>query len=315
MVEEAHRHGLQVHAWLNTFLTWSGSRRPASPKHLWNARRDWFVADRNGRVSSLPTDQCEGAFLQPGHPAVQEHLFNVFTHVAANYDVDGIHFDFVRYPNENYDFSAGALARFRAAQIERIGPEKAKRFDARLPQDRLAYVHAFRAEWNAWRRAQITGLVERISRAVKMDKPWMIVSAAVFANVEDAAQAKGQDWGHWLKNGLIDAVALMSYGADTEKVVHQTRHAVAVAGERHVYAGIGAWRLQAHDVARKIERVRSTGAAGINLFSYNSIRTRPNYLQTLARGVFASRSLPPRMRWLPDRSATASPSAEEKREP
>ena len=42
MVGEAHQEGLQIHAWLNTFLTWSKSRRPYNPDHLWNAHRDWF---------------------------------------------------------------------------------------------------------------------------------------------------------------------------------------------------------------------------------------------------------------------------------
>ena len=93
----------------------------------------------------------------------------------------------------------------------------------------------------------------------------------------------------------------MAYAKSTERILEQTRRAVAVAGDRHVYTGIGAWRLQAHDVARKIAQVRKTGAAGVNLFSYNGVHTRSRYLDTLARGVFASRAAPPRMRWLPDR--------------
>ncbi|HZP84552.1 MAG TPA: hypothetical protein VFB21_23155, partial [Chthonomonadaceae bacterium] len=56
-----------------------------------------------------------------------------------------------------------------------------------------------------------------------------------------------------------------------------------------------------HDVARKIEEVRRTGAAGVNLFSYDGLHTRSDYLDTLARGVFASRAAPRRMRWLPGR--------------
>ncbi|MFX4369977.1 hypothetical protein ABTA37_19805, partial [Acinetobacter baumannii] len=85
-------------------------------------------------------------------------------------------------------------------------------------------------------------------------------------------------------------------------VLAQTRRAVALAGEKHIYTGIGAWHLSAHDVASKIAAVRKTGAAGVNLFSYGGVHNRPRYLDTLARGVFASRSAPPRMRWLPERS-------------
>ncbi len=301
IIEEAHAHGLQVHAWLNTFLTWSGSRRPVSPQHLWNARRDWFACDRYGRCSPVPNARCEGAFLQPSNPAVQDHLFKVFTYVAENYDVDGIHFDYCRYAGSDYDFSGSTLARFRDYMAAQLPAEEVARLDKRRVSDRLSYVHAFGTQWADWRRAQITGLVARISEAVKASKPWMQVSAAVFADAKDAYLYRGQDWQGWLKAGYLDAVALMAYAKSTERILEQTRRAVALAGDRQVYTGIGAWRLSAHDVANKIAAVRQTGAAGVNLFSYNGVHTRSHYLDTLARGVFASRTLPRRMRWLPSR--------------
>ena len=306
MVGEAHQEGLQIHAWLNTFLTWSKSRRPYNPDHLWNAHRDWFAHDMHGSLSTANTDDCEGVFLQPSNPAVQEHLFNVFTDVAARYDVDGIHFDYVRYPNSGYDFSGSTLARFRQYLTTQLDEDTIHKFDAKLKSDPKAYVHAFEGRWEAWRRAQVTGLVTRISQAVKANKPWMQVSAAVFPDGEDAAKYRGQDWMNWLRDGTLDAVALMAYNKNTARVAEQVRRAVAIAGERHVYAGIGAWRLDAHDVANKIASARKAGASGVNLFSYDDVHDRRRYLDTLARGVFASRSAPPRMRWLPSRLGAAS---------
>ena len=47
--------------------------------------------------------------------------------------------------------------------------------------------------------------------------------------------------------------------------------------------------------------------AGVNLFSYDGVHTRSHYLDTLARGVFASRAATPRMRWLPSRDTVAKP--------
>jgi len=79
-----------------------------------------------------------------------------------------------------------------------------------------------------------------------------------------------------------------------------------------VITGVGAWRLDAHDIAHKIKEIRKTGAAGINLFSYDGVHSRKNYLDTLARGVFASRSAPRRMRWLPDRSGAGPPRVDPK---
>lgn len=306
IVVEGHANGLQVHAWLNTFLTWSGNRAPYAWQHLWNAHRDWFACDRSGHCSCVGNDRVEGAFLQPSSPQVQQHLFNVFTDVASRYDVDGIHFDYCRYCGSDYDFSAAALQRFRDFMAPRLPDDRAAQYDSRRKSDRLAYVHAFPHDWADWRRAQITGLVARISQKVKADKPWMQVSAAVFPNSREAFVVRGQDWEGWLQNGYLDAVALMSYDRSTARVLEQTRHAVAIAGERQVYTGIGAWRLQAHDVAGKIAALRHLGAAGVNLFSYGGVHNRPRYLDTLARGVFASRAAPPRMRWLPKRGSAES---------
>lgn len=303
IIEEGHKAGLEVHVWLNTYLTWSGKKTPRDPNHLWNAHRDWFATDRNGKVSPIPTSKAEGAFLQPSNPAVQEHLYLVFLEVATRYDLDGIHFDYCRYPGSSYDFSPGTLARFRTYMLERIEDESEKHLDSRLKTNKLAYVHAYRKDWETWRRDQITSLVSRIGTAVRTAKPWVKVSAAVFANAHDAYTDKGQDWKNWIQTGILDAVALMAYDYDTKRIVSQTKEAVAIAEGRHVYTGIGAWRLQAHDVAKKIDAVRKAGASGVNLFSYDNVRTRPRYLETLKRGVFASRSAPAKMRWVPPKNA------------
>lgn len=296
IVAEGHAAGIQVHAWLNTYLTWSQARRPYAPDHLWNAHRDWFAHDRHGRLSTSNSTDCEGVFLQPSCPEVQEHLFRVFTDVASRYDVDGIHFDYVRYPNQSYDFSASTLARFREYMHTLLTQELADRLDRRCASDPKAYVHAFGREWETWRRAQVTGLVARIAGAARAEKPWMQVSAAVFANADDARDDRGQDWIAWLKERTLDAVALMAYATDTRRIMAQTRRAVAAAGPGRVYTGIGAWRLSAHDVARKIAAARSAGAAGINLFSYDGVHDRSQYLATLAHGVFSAPQ--PRMEWL-----------------
>ena len=307
MIDEAHKNGLEVHAWLNTFLTWSGTKNPRSPKHLWNAHRAWFATDKFGHVSAVPNAHSEGAFLQPSSPAVQEHLLNVFADVATRYDVDGIHFDYCRYNGLAQDFSTPTLARFRDYMRGTMTPEQTALMDKTLRTDRLAYVHGFGAEWANWRRAQVTELVRRISTTVKQAKPWIQVSGAVFADADDAFKARGQDWRLWLKAGYFDAVALMSYDKNTDRIIAQTRKAVEAAGEKKVYTGIGAWRLSAGDVAKKIEQVRKAGASGVNLFSYGSVTTRPEYLSTLRRGVFASRAGLPPMRWLGKKENASKP--------
>lgn len=37
-------------------------------------------------------------FLNPGHPATKEYLMKLVREVVSGYDVDGVHFDYLRYP-------------------------------------------------------------------------------------------------------------------------------------------------------------------------------------------------------------------------
>jgi hypothetical protein len=92
----------------------------------------------------------------------------------------------------------------------------------------------------------------------------------------------------------------MAYSKDTNVVARQIADAVRVAGEKHVYAGLGSWRLSAEDTAQKIDRVRSAGAKGVNIFSYGDITQdgrNMSYLDALSRSSFASRAGVPPMSW------------------
>lgn len=308
ILAEAHRSGLKVHAWLNTYLLWTGDTPPKSPKHLLRAHPDWIARNNLNQYQRKATMDVEGVYLQPSHPLVQEHLYQVFTDVARRYDVDGIHFDFVRYPGASYDMSDAALARFRDYLRPQLNEDGRRLLDD--TKDRLACVHHFPAEWAHWRREQVTALVRRISEAIHTMKPWVQVSAAVFANIHDAYTDKGQDWRRWLAEGYLDAVCPMAYSQDTETVARQIRQALEAAGEKHVYAGIGAWRIPAQNTEEKIARLRALGVQGITLFSYDGVTENgrsSRYLDHLRRRSFASRAVPPRMHWRAERAPSRFP--------
>ena len=84
-------------------------------------------------------------------------------------DLDGIHFDFVRYPNKDYDFSDSTLSRFKTYMEPKLSDSG--RAAIKADRSRFAYVHMFLKEWETWRRDQVTGLVKRISAGVHAQKP------------------------------------------------------------------------------------------------------------------------------------------------
>ena len=186
VIREAHARGMAVHAWVNTHLVWGPTRLPRSEEHLVNAHPDWLAVPRAlGReLASMPaTDPryvqalveyaadrpgtVEGVYSSPSHPAVKDRVHQVWIDLAERYDLDGIHFDYIRFPSADYDYSIGALERFRTWVRSRVTEERFGEIDARSTTDLFAFVDALPDEWAEFRREQITGLVQRIYADVR----------------------------------------------------------------------------------------------------------------------------------------------------
>jgi uncharacterized lipoprotein YddW (UPF0748 family) len=200
---------------------------------------------------------------------VQEHLYSVWMDLTENYTLDGLHFDYIRYPNAGFDYSRSALDRFREWVTPRVSPARRNGLDAALRQDPLAYVDSLPGPWAEFRRAQITGLVERIYFGVKNRRPDLMVSAAVFANADDAYESRFQDWRGWLEDGILDAVAPMAYTSDNDAFESQIQAAIAAAGRDRVWAGVGIYQNTYRGTLDKIEIARGLGTRGVVLFSYD----------------------------------------------
>ena len=308
-IARAKPAGLRVHAWINTTLVGNLQELPASDQHAFHARPEWLMVPRGVAVELLkvpPEDpayrqrivewslrdlsELEGLYLSPSHPGVQEHLYNIWMDVVENYEVDGVHFDYVRFPNPTFDYSRAALDRFRA-EIDRESSEEERRLYARLAlTDPLVYTTVYPARWDQFRRDRITALVERISHGVRQRKPHVMVSAAVFADDHDAYGRRFQDWKLWMERGLLDAVAPMAYTVETEVFKRQIAIARGFSFGRQVWAGIGAYRQPVEGALEKIAMARRIGTDGFVLFSYDSI-SRPSevnpagdYLPRVAAG-------------------------------
>jgi uncharacterized lipoprotein YddW (UPF0748 family) len=298
-VKEAHAAGLKVHAWINTFLVANTDELPKSSDHVVFKHPEWLMVPRpiasdlyrlDPRASNYVEriiqhargnrGELEGLFLSPAHPAVKEQIYDVWIDVLERYDVDGLHFDYVRYPNPQFDYSRTALDRFRA-EIEKTTSESERQLLARVAaSDPLVYATTFPERFAGFQRDQVTDVVERIYHGVKARKPQAIVSAAVFANDEDAYRTRFQDWKLWLRRGLLDVVCPMAYAV-----------AIGYASGRQVWAGIGAYRQPVEGTLEKISAARELGAPGFILFSYDSsIKTsehnpQGDYLERVRDGL------------------------------
>lgn len=290
MLKEAHANNIKVHAWINTYYTWSAAAKPVSPEHIVNKHPNWLMRDETDEISWKASDQVEGAYADPANPEVKQFLKSVFLDIAANYDVDGIHFDFVRYPSRDYCYCDNCTKAFADYIDTGLAPEEKAAFDNHPLKTARAL--AFSLKWDNWRREQVTELVRNISSEARKLKPNLQVSAAVFANSKDAYEHRFQDWKRWLNEGLLDFICPMAYSKDTKIVEQQILDTVQAAGKVPVYAGLGAWQNTPESTLEKISRVRSAGAKGIVLFSYGGVTadgTSEEYIATIQKGAFNSK--------------------------
>ncbi len=129
---------------------------------------------------------------------------------------------------------------------------------------------------------------------------FVIVSAAVFANDENAFTRRFQDWRRWLGMGILDVACPMAYTPDTAIFQKQIEVATSTAhaAGRRVWAGIGAYRIPAESTVEKINTARTIGAEGIILFSYDftatpsALNPQGDYLERVRRAAFDLQPVP-----------------------
>ena len=284
LIDRARARGLQVHAWMNMLLC-AGFGRILPAGHVAGLHPEWIMVPRlaaraalaaNGQelialVARNSTPDAEGLYLSPSSLEVGDHLEAVVRELLRSYPVDGLHLDFIRYPGAEYDYSRAALDGFAA----RLGPGG----------DRLELTERAPGEWASYRRDVLTALVDRLSRAARGQRPRLLVSAAVTADEAQAFALRFQSWPEWISRGSIDAVCPMAYSADSRIFSVQIRDARERAGSsRPVWAGVGAYRLDVGGVIEKVRLARSAGAAGVVIFSHESLR--PADLDRLRQGAF-----------------------------
>ena len=306
-IEEAHKRGLKVHAWLNTSLLANLDSLPTQSDHVYNKHPEWLAVPKavaSELYNMSPSDpayrqkivewskanrgELEGVYTGPANPQVRRHIYNIWMDVLKHYPVDGLHFDYVRLASPDFDYSRTSLKYFAAWLRPQLTSGERKQLKQGSKDNPLAATELHAAKFADFQRAQITSLVQPIYRAVKKHSPKVLVSAAVFANDENAYTRRFQEWRRWLQMGILDVACPMAYSTDTTVFQKQIEIATKTAHDsrRQVWAGIGAYRITVDSTVEKINVARALTADGIILFSYD-FTVRPSELNP--DGMYLSR--------------------------
>ncbi|MCL5104045.1 MAG: family 10 glycosylhydrolase [Armatimonadetes bacterium] len=197
MIDEAHKLGMEVHPWVWVFRAGYAGDRGA----ILTAHPDWAELGKNGRELS-PNG---GLWISPSVPAARDFLACLFAELVSNYNVDGLHLDYVRYEVES-PIPYGYCDTSRETFKRQYGIDP-------MDIDRLSFNQI---EWMKFRERQINTFVQRIALQTRSIKPWVKISAAVGSDPGIARLNLMQNWGNWAANKWVTFVTPMAYTSNDQ---------------------------------------------------------------------------------------------------
>lgn len=206
LVDGAHARGMELHAWISVAPSWHDVYRNLPAPAGWVWTEHGRGAPESQRWVTRSADGTWSTYLDPGVPAVQDHVAAIVAEIVERYDVDGIHLDYVRYESADRGYNPAALAAFRRDTGATGTP---------APND---------PAFTRWRRDQTTEVMRRAREIIDASDREVALSAAVISwgagpSTPDQSGFRTstpytrtlQDWDRWARSGLVDILLPMNY--------------------------------------------------------------------------------------------------------
>lgn len=229
-LEEAHKRGIEVHAWMNPYRLNASSNPAASyfhSTHIYKEHPEWAIEYDNGKY-----------ILNPGLPEVMSYIGSVVRDMLENYAVDGVHFDdyFYAYGGTSndldqieYDTYGNGMSRgdWRRDNVNRMIDTVYRVVQETLPAARFGV-----SPFGIWRPGNPTGIVGM-----------------------DAYSSIYCDPMAWLEDKTVDYLTPQLYwptggGQDFESLANWWSDQVQIA-DRHFCPGHGTYRLDVNPGEKK----------------------------------------------------------------
>lgn len=270
-IEECHKRGMECHAWFVAYPLGKKSGIRNSP------------SNHNPQVK-----KHQGNFyLDPGDPESSSYLLSLIKEVVESYDVDGIHFDYIRYP------------------------EKAESFPDKDNHKKYGKYENL----SAWRRDNINRFVYQAYDEIKKLKPWVQVSSSTIGIYRRDARISNSDWtaydkvmqdpNDWTKKGKHDFIVPMMYfkGDCFFSFIEQWKE---VSNGRFIVPGLGVYQLNPDErnwnpeiITRQIDYCRNSGVQGNAFFRAKNLSDdTKGILSEIKNHYYQSPALLPAFIWL-----------------
>lgn len=276
-VEECHKRGLECHAWFVTYPM-NAERRPIPKKRQKAAAKKY--PDNYKLINNTQW------YLDPGDPKTKTHILSLVKEIVSKYDIDGIHFDYIRYPNNDKTFPD-------AETYKKYGKGK---------------------NLHDWRRDNINSLVFEIYDMVKSQKRWVQVSSSPLGRYKILPHAPKDGWtaydvvfqdaAYWMKSGKHDMLFPMMYYRN-ELFDPFVEDWIANCNSRPVTPGLGAYQMMpseknwpAEDITKQMKYTRNSEADGQAYFRAKNILNNLKGIKDSVRVFYPYPSKLPALKWL-----------------
>lgn len=270
-VKLAHERGMEIHAW--TWIFAAANQRHnevmGQPKNylgpVLSRHPDWAITNKDGDPFDYGRDYKK-AFYDPANPEVQQYLLSLLEEIVRNYDVDGVQFDYIRYPfqapqaNETFGYSNSSRWLFK----EETGVDPIDIYPS----------HPLWNSWTSFRVQQVTNFVANASTRLKQIKPNLVISAAVFPLPQrERLYRLQQNWEVWGQNDWVDLICLMTYALDTGNLEERTQllYEPMTAGASLIIPGIRLLKVPDPVTIDQMQLLRNMPTTGFALFAAENL--------------------------------------------
>lgn len=234
--------GISIHAWVTTFVVTTNLLENLNQNHMYFSHPQWVTADEKKIPMQLNT--FEGLYFDPGIEQVRKYTQNVLCDIVKNYNIAGLHLDYVRYPQKNYGYNSIALKQKTENDIEEF------------------------------KQNSINIFVKNLSQEAKRINPKLIISAAIKPKYLNAKKYFAQNWLKWVKSGWIDYAVTMNYEVKDELFEKSLTELGLFHIKSKLVIGHRAWKDSTKFSFSSLQKrlKQSKPFLGISFFSYSGLK-------------------------------------------
>lgn len=260
-VKEAKKRGMEIHAWIWTFSVGNLKHNPILNKDadypgpvLSTHDFSWALARNNGALLPYKTPEF---WIDPANPEGRDFIRSLASEIVTNYPVDGLQFDYIRYPFNNRGTEMG---------FDWSGRMKFER-ETGLNLDKLD--EETRQVWQAWKISQVTSFVRDTSAVLRKLRPGLRISAAVYAFPKNLRRAAiQQEWETWVANGWVDTLNPMTYVESAKELSINAGYVRESTEDKAlVYPGLSIRQLDTAGLIEQMDTARQIGTLGTTMFA------------------------------------------------